>query len=374
MRVQRILVTMFIVSGLLFISCSQQKQLGKPVLFGIMPAGQEIYKYQICNDKGISAEIINYGAIVVSLKTPDRNGKIEDVILGFDDLNGYIKDNSFQGAIVGRYGNRIGKGKFSLDGKEFQVTINDGENHLHGGKRGFFKAIWEAEQLCKKSVRLSYTSPDGEEGYPGTVKITVTYTITDDNALKIEYSGTTDRPTILNPTNHCYFNLTASPENTILNHELIINADYYTPVDNGLIPTGELRKVAGTPLDFTAAKTVGQDIDNSYEQMLIGKGYDHNWVLNNYTGSVQNVGSLYDPKSGRLMEILTDQPGLQFYSGNFLDGTMTGKNGIKYQHRTALCLEAQHFPDSPNKPDFPSVELKPGKEYKQTTIYKFSTR
>ncbi len=331
-------------------------------------------KYKISNDKGVSAEIISYGAIVVSLTAPNRNGQMEDIILGFDDLASYEKDNTFQGAIVGRYGNRIAGGKFSLDGKVYQLNLNDGPNHLHGGPKGFFKVIWDIEQLDSQSVRLSYVSPDGEEGYPGEVKISVVYTITDDDALRIDYYGTTDRPTILNPTSHCYFNLSGTPKNTILDHELMLNADFFTPIDEFSIPTGEIRPVAGTPLDFREPKPIGRDINADDEQIKFGKGYDHNWVINGKPGQVRLAATVYESQSGRLMECLTDQAGLQFYSGNFLDGSLIGKGGIRYNYRCALCLEAQAFPDSPNKPHFPSVVLRPGEEYRQTTIYRFSVR
>ena len=331
-------------------------------------------KYKISNDKGVSAEIISYGAIVVSLTAPNRNGQLEDVILGFDDLASYEKDNTFQGSIVGRYGNRIAGGKFSLDGKVYQLNLNDGPNHLHGGPKGFFKVIWDIEQLDSQSVRLTYVSPDGEEGYPGEVKISVVYTITDDDALRIDYYGTTDRPTILNPTSHCYFNLSGTPKNTILDHELMLNADFFTPIDEFSIPTGEIRPVVGTPLDFRVPKPIGRDIAAEDEQIKFGKGYDHNWVINGKPGQVRLAATVYESKSGRLMECLTDQAGLQFYSGNFLDGSLIGKGGIRYNYRCALCLEAQAFPDSPNKPHFPSVVLRPGEEYRQTTIYRFSVR
>ena len=331
-------------------------------------------KYKISNDKGVSAEIISYGAIVVSLTAPNRNGQLEDVILGFDDLASYEKDNTFQGSIVGRYGNRIAGGKFSLDGKVYQLNLNDGPNHLHGGPKGFFKVIWDIEQLDSQSVRLTYVSPDGEEGYPGEVKISVVYTITDDDALRIDYYGTTDRPTILNPTSHCYFNLSGTPKNTILDHELMLNADFFTPIDEFSIPTGEIRPVVGTPLDFRVPKPIGRDIAAEDEQIKFGKGYDHNWVINGMPGQVRLAATVYESKSGRLMECLTDQAGLQFYSGNFLDGSLIGKGGIRYNYRCALCLEAQAFPDSPNKPHFPSVVLRPGEEYRQTTIYRFSVR
>jgi len=372
----RTLLSTLLAAGMFLTSCSREGRdiESRSKTFGKLTEGAEIKMYTISNTKGMSAEIINYGAIVVSLKTPDRNGKLADVILGFDDLAGYERDKTFQGSIVGRYGNRIGGGKFTLDGQVYQLSINDGANHLHGGPKGFFKQVWTAKQIDPSSVRLTYVSPAGEEGYPGKVEITVTYTITEDNELKIEYYGTTDSPTLLNPTNHCYFNLTGSPANSILEHELMLNADYFTPVDAQSIPTGELRKVAGTPMDFREVKAIGRDIAADDEQMKFGKGYDHNWVLNGNPGQVRPVATLYDHKSGRLMEVLTDQAGLQFYSGNFLDGSMTGKGGIRYNYRTALCLEAQAFPDSPNKPNFPSVVLRPGQEYHQTTIYRFSTK
>jgi aldose 1-epimerase len=340
--------------------------------------GKEIDIYTLTNKNNVKAKIINYGAIVVSLEVPDRNGEIADIVTGFDSLRDYEKNTSFFGAIVGRYGNRIGKGKFKLDGNEYQLTINDGMNHLHGGKIGFFKAVWNAEAFESEEgpgVKLSLVSPDGDEGYPGTVKVSVTYTLTNDNELKLDYEGTTDKPTILNPTHHSYFNLSGDFNNTILDEKLVIEADSFTPVDGTLIPTGEIAPVENTPMDFRTPTPIGLHINDDYQQLKYGRGYDHNWVLNNYKkGVVRKVASLYDSKSGRFMEVYTDQPGLQFYSGNFLDGTISGKGGVVYKHRTALCLEAQHYPDSPNKSNFPSVTLRPGEVYKQTTIYKFSTK
>jgi len=373
---KKLLIAITALTSILTVNCAKKEQGSQASveIFGTLSNGTEIKKYTISNSKGLTAEIINYGARVVSLKAPDRTGKIEDIIFGFDDLASYERDNSYQGAIVGRYGNRIRDGKFSLEGKTYQLDINDGENHLHGGKDGFYRQVWECREADSRSIQLRYISPDGEGGYPGQVEITVIYTITDDNGLKIEYSAKTDKTTILNPTSHCYFNLSGFPEKSILDHELMINADYFTPVDAGLIPTGEIRLVAGTPMDFRVAKAVGKDIEADDEQILYGNGYDHNWVLNDYNGQVRLAATLYEKETGRLMEVLTDQPGLQFYSGNFLDGSMTGKGGVKYNHRTALCLEAQAFPDSPNKPNFPSVVLRPGEEYKQTTIYRFSTK
>jgi aldose 1-epimerase len=340
--------------------------------------GKEIDIFTLTNQSGTRVRIINYGAIVVSLLMPDRDGNLADIVTGYDSLKGYINDNSFFGAIVGRYGNRIDKGKFQLDGKTYQLTINSGENHLHGGFKGFYKAIWNVEPLENEpgnSLKLTYLSPDGEEGYPGTVRIAVTYTLTEDNELKIEYEGTTDKPTILNPTHHSYFNLTGDFSNNILNHELYIDADYFTPVDQNIIPTGEFAAVKNTPMDFRQPTPIGLHINDQYEQLKFGLGYDHNWVLNEYRkGMVRKVATLYDPKSGRFMELLTDQPGLQFYSGNFMNGTSIGKGGIAYQYRTALCLETQDFPDAPNKSNFPSAVLRPGETYKQTTIYKFSVK
>ena len=365
--------------AILITSCStnNKDKMIEKTLFGKLSDGREVHMYLLKNAAGSHASIINYGAIVTSLYIKDKSGNFKDVVLGYDNLEGYEKDRNFFGAIVGRYGNRIKEGKFTLDGNEYQLTVNDGKNHLHGGTTGFFKALWNAESFESKdgpSVKLTYVSPDGEEGYPGTVTISVTYTLTNDNELKLEYSGTTDKPTILNPTHHSYFNLSGDPTKTILDEELKINADKFTPVDETLITTGELADVEGTPMDFRTFKKIGKDINEDYDQLKFGKGYDHNWVLNNYNSTVQNAATVYDSSSGIEMDVLTDQPGLQFYSGNFLNGSVTGKKGISYQHRTALCLEAQCFPDSPNKPEFPSVVLRPGETYKQTTIYKFSVK
>jgi aldose 1-epimerase len=362
------------------VSCNSNKKVESMIeknLFGKLPDGKEVYEYTLKNENGMTAKIINYGAIVVSLETPDRNGKFADVVLGYDSLAGYIGDKTFQGSIVGRYGNRIAKGKFTLDGKEYQLSINDGENHLHGGTTGFNKVLWTAEPIesaTDPALKLTYVSKDGEEGYPGNVTLSVTYTITKDNELRIDYSGTTDKPTILNPTHHSYFNLSGDPTKTILDEELMINADKTTEVVPGLITTGKFLNVAGTPMDFRKLTKIGAHINDNDAQLKLGPGYDHNWVLNNYNKQLQKAVELYDSTSGRFMEIYTDQPGMQFYSGNFLDGTIKGKKGIVYNYRTGLCLEAQLFPDSPNKSNFPSATLKPGETYKQTTIYKFSTR
>ena len=374
------IICLFSLLLLIISSCStsRENQMIKKTLFGKLDDGREVFLYTLKNNTGAEVKIINYGARVVSLTMPDRNGNFADIVTGYDSLKDYINDNSFFGAIVGRYGNRINKGKFKLDGKEYQLTINDGRNSLHGGKKGFFKAYWNAEPVESKegpSLKLSLVSPDGDEGYPGTVNATVTYTLTNNDELKIDYTGTTDKPTIFNPTHHSYFNLSGNFNNTILDEELSINADSFTPVDSTLIPTGEIRSVENTPMDFRKPTPIGLHINDDNQQLKYGRGYDFNWVLNNYKpGVVRKVASVYDSTSGRFMEVLTDQPGLQFYSGNFLNGTVTGKGGVVYNHRTALCLEAQHYPDSPNEPNFPSTTLRPGQVYKQTTIYKFSIK
>ncbi len=352
-------------------------QMIEKKLFGKLSNGSEIFAYTLKNQNGMTAEIINYGAIVVSLTAPDRNGKFEDIVHGYDNIDSYVVDKNYFGCIVGRYGNRIGKGKFLLEGKVYQLGINNGENHLHGGETGFSKRVWSAEPIESETdpaLKLTYVSKDGEEGYPGTVTITVVYTLTKNNELKIEYTGTTDKTTVFNPTHHSYFNLSGNMNTTILDHELEINADKTTPVDNELITTGKYADVANTPMDFRLPKKIGKDINADYEQLKFGLGYDHNWVINGYNKKVNRVASLYEAGSGRYMEVYSDQPGLQFYSGNFLNGSVAGKKGIKYQYRSALCLETQCFPDSPNKPQFPSAILKPGDVYKQTTIYKFSTK
>jgi aldose 1-epimerase len=345
--------------------------------FGKLKDGRSVRLFILKNAHGATAEIIEFGATIISIKMPDRDGKYEDVILGYDSLPGYIHDNSYFGAIVGRYGNRIRKGKFSLAGKEYQLPLNNGENHLHGGPAGFHKLLWQGEIVHYaqgSAVKLRLVSPDGDQGYPGKVTLDVTYVLTDKNELRIDYTGETDKETILNPTNHTYFNLSGSPENDILDHELMIRAKYITPMDEGLIPTGDLDQVENTPFDFREPSAIGGCIDADDTQLKYGTGYDHNWVLDDYNKQVRLIASLSDSESGRYMEVYTDQPGIQFYSGNFLDGSITGKNGMKYKFRTGLCLETQHFPDSPNRPEFPSVTLKPGEQYKQTTIYSFSMK
>ena len=341
------------------------------ISWGKTPEGESVDLYTLRNAKGSEVGITTYGGTVVSLKVPDRSGGMGDVVAGFDSLDGYLKPPPYFGAIIGRYGNRIGRARFSLNGMEYKLAKNDGENHLHGGIRGFDKRVWTAKLLTPpRSLELTYLSKDGEEGYPGNLSATVTYTLTDANELKIDYSATTDKDTVINLTNHSYFNLAG--EGDILGHEVVINADRFTPVDKGLIPTGELPSVTGTPFDFRMAKTIGERIEQKDEQLMLGHGYDHNFVLNRSGSGLELAAKVTDPKSGRVLEVLTTEPGLQFYTGNFLDGTLQGK-GKTYTRRSAFCMETQHFPDSPNKPNFPSTVLRPGETYRTTTVYRFSS-
>jgi aldose 1-epimerase len=358
------------------ITAEAKPTIGKQA-FGQTTDGTPVELHTLTNDKGVEARIMTYGGIVVSLKVPDRNGKSGDVVLGYDNLQGYLKDNPYFGALIGRYGNRIAKGQFTLDGKAYQLAQNNGENHLHGGVVGFDKVVWNAKEVSTQdgiALHLSYVSHDGEEGYPGNLPVTVVYTLTDNNELRIDYSATTDQKTIVNLTNHAYFNLAGAGQGDILEHQMMLNADRFTPVDQGLIPTGELRSVKGTPMDFTKPTPIGARIDQKDEQLIFGLGYDHNWVLNGGDGKLALAARVSEPTTGRVMEVYTTEPGMQFYSGNFLDGTITGKAERVYYKRYGFCLEAQHFPDSPNKPNFPSVVLNPGQKYSQTTIYKFSAR
>ncbi len=337
--------------------------------FGKTKEGAPVKIFTLTNPSGMEARIITYGGRVVSLKTPDKTGAMGDVVLGFDSLDGYLAENPFFGALVGRYANRIGHAQFTLDGVLYKVPKNDGDNSLHGGPRGFDKVVWTPRELPGGGLELTYLSKDGEEGYPGNLKAVVTYRLTDANELKIDYEATTDKDTVVNLTNHSYFNLRGSGD--ILGHILTLNADRFTPVDSGLIPTGVLQSVAGTPFDFRKPAAIGARIGNNDEQLKLGKGYDHNWVLNKKGSELSLAARVEEPVSGRVMEVWTTQPGVQFYTGNFLDGTIKGKGGRIYQRRSALCLETQHFPDSPNKPDFPSTVLKPGQHYQTTTIFKF---
>ncbi|MBU3666457.1 MAG: galactose mutarotase [Chthoniobacterales bacterium] len=335
----------------------------------------DIREFTLENKSGMKVRITNYGAIITSVLVPDRDGKLADVVLGYDRLGDYLNanDKPYFGAIVGRYGNRIAKGRFSRDGVEYKLATNNGENHLHGGYCGYDKRVWEVVSEGNPLV-LRYVSRDGEEGYPGEVDLTVTYTLTGNNEIKVDYKATSTKPTPFNPTQHSYFNLKGEGEGTILDHVLTINADRYTPVDKGAIPTGELAPVEGTPFDFRNAKTVGRDIGAKHQQIEFGRGYDHNWVLNRKSDGLEPAATLFEPASGRVLEVLTTEPGIQFYSGNFLDGSLVGKAGKPYVHRGGLCLETQHFPDSPNQPNFPSTWLEPGQEFRSSTVFRFSTR
>jgi aldose 1-epimerase len=345
--------------------------------FGKDSSGGAVQIYTLKNAKGMEIQITPYGATLVSVKVPDRKGDFADVVLGFDSLDGYTQKPPppYFGATIGRYGNRIAAGKFTLDGKTYSLAINNGVNSLHGGNRGFDKVMWTAKQVSAgddQALELAYLSKDGEEGYPGNLSVTVTYTLTTDNEIRIHYLATTDQDTVFNPTNHSYFNLAGHDSGDILGHVVWINADRFTPVDAGLIPTGELRKVAGTPFDFREPHTVGERINAADEQIKLGGGYDHNWVLNRTTG-LEMAARVSDPKSGRVVEVLTTEPGLQFYTSNFLDGSFHGKGGKPYAYRAALTLETQHYPDSPNHPDFPTTVLKPGQQFDSTTVFRFST-
>ena len=334
--------------------------------------GAGVQIYTLTNKNGVEAKITNYGGIVVSLKAPDRKGAMGDVVLGFDSLDGYLNSPSpYFGALIGRYGNRIGHAKFTLNGVEYKLAANNGENSLHGGKRGFNMAVWTARELPDGGIELTYLSKDGEEGYPGNLKVTVAYHLTDANELRIDYAATTDKDTVLNLTNHAYFNLKGAGEGDILGHLSMLNADRFTPVDAGLIPTGELRPVNGTPFDFRKPTAIGARIGQSDEQLKLGKGYDHNWALNG--SGMRLAARVEEPSTGRVMEVRTDQPGVQFYTGNFLDGSIKGKGGKVYGFRSGFCLETQHFPDSPNKPKFPTTVLKPGETFRSTTVYRFVT-
>jgi aldose 1-epimerase len=374
-------VTAVLGIALLAASCTTKKEAevaspktGGKQSFGKTAEGQEVDLYTLTNAKGMEARIITYGGIVVSLKVPDRNGKLDDVVLGFDTLDGYLGNNPYFGAIIGRYGNRIGNARFKLNGQEYKLAANDGANALHGGRKGFNRVVWTGREMpAENALELTYLSKDGEEAYPGDLSVTVKYTLTPLNELKIDYTATTDKDTVLNLTNHSYFNLAGQGQGTILDHRIMIAADRFTPVDSGLIPTGELRKVEGTPFDFREPHQIGERINADNEQIKLGRGYDHNFVLNSGGGSMATAARVAEPKTGRVMEVLTTEPGVQFYTGNFLDGTLKGKGGVAYPHRAAFCLETQHFPDSPNKPEFPSVVLKPGSRYQSSTIYRFST-
>ncbi|HKW32012.1 MAG TPA: aldose epimerase family protein [Candidatus Acidoferrum sp.] len=345
--------------------------------FGKSPDGEAVDLYTLTNKNGVEVGITTYGGSVVTFKVPDRNGKLGDIVLGFDSVDGYVNNTSYIGALIGRYGNRIGHAQFTLDGKTYTLAKNNGENTLHGGTKGFNKAVWTVKEIPTKdgqALELTYLSKDGEEGFPGNLHVRVVYTLEDSNALRIDYSATSDKDTVVNLTNHSYFNLAGPGSGDILGHVMMIDADKFTPVDSGLIPTGELRDVAGTPFDFRKPTEIGARVNSDEGQIKLGGGYDHNFVLNRMQGApISLAARVVEPKTGRVMEVWTTEPGVQFYTGNFLDGSLKGKGGVSYTKRSAFCLETQHFPDSPNKPEFPSTELKPGERYHTTTIYKFST-
>ncbi len=348
--------------------------------FGILPDGQAVDLYTLRNDEGMNVAIMNYGAAIVSWTAPDKNGKYEDITLGCDSVSGYVKGVPYFGAVVGRYGNRIANGKFTLDGATYTLATNNNPNHLHGGVKGYDKVIWTATPMDSEepALKLTYMSKDGEEGYPGNLSIEVVYTLQKDNSVKMAYSATTDKVTVVNLTNHAYFNLSGNMNNTILDHEVKINADKYLPVDKTLIPNAGLQPVKGTPFDFTTSFKIGARINDSADtQIKFGGGYDHAWVLSPIKVASSDLvlaAVVNEPNSGRVMEVFTSEPAIQFYTGNFLDGTINGKNGVKYKHRSGLCLETEHYPDSPNQPKFPTTVLKPNEKYQTTTVYKFSAK
>lgn len=342
-------------------------------LFGRMPDGCEVYQYTLENKHGVEVRVINYGGIITALKTPDRNGVAEDIVLGYDSLSGYLKDSPYFGALVGRYGNRIANGKFTLAGNTYTLAQNNNGQHLHGGVTGFDKVFWDIEQRDAKTLKLTYLSKDMEEGYPGNLGVEVTYTLTDANELVVDYRATTDKKTIVNLTQHAYFNLTGNVKRDILNHEVTIYADQFVPVSNVLIPTGELKDVTGTPFDFRTSTAIGERTNTNDQQLEVAGGYDHCWVLSS-KDSIKHAATVYEPASGRVVDVYTTEPGMQLYCGNFLDGSISGKQGVVYKHRYGLCLETEHFPDSPNQTQFPSTELKPGEVYKSQTTFRFGVR
>ncbi len=344
--------------------------------YGRTRSGETVEEFTLGNSAGMEVKIITYGGIITSIRVSDRHGKFANVALGFDNLAKYEAEHPYFGAITGRYANRIADGRFTLDGRQYQLYLNDGPFSLHGGEKGFDKRIWQAREWSQTGLELSYRSPDGEEGYPGNLDTVVSYTLSDDNALRIDYFATTDAPTVLNLTNHSYFNLLGEGEGTIYEHILSINAEHYTPINSNLIPTGEVAALAGTPLDFRNAKAISAGLRSSHGQIALAQGYDHNFALNRAGLSAGDLGlaaHVYEPRAGRRMEVFTTEPGMQFYSGNFLDGSLIGTSGRLYRQGDGLALETQHFPDSPNQPQFPSTVLRPGEQFESTTVYKFST-
>jgi aldose 1-epimerase len=340
--------------------------------------GKPVELYTLKNSKGAEARIMTYGGIVQSLKVADKNGNFDDVVLGYDDVAGYVKETPYFGALIGRYGNRIGGAKFTLEGQTYTLATNNNGNSLHGGLKGFDKVVWNVVKADVSSkgprLELSYLSKDGEEGFPGNLNVTAIYTLTDDNELRLEFTATTDKPTVANLTHHSYFNLRGQGNGDILSHEVYINSDKTTPVDSLLITTGEFASVDGTPFDFRKPTAIGARINDPNTQLQYGPGYDHNWVINKPMGKLGLQARVVEPTSGRVMEVFSDEPGLQFYAGNFLDGTITGKGGKVYQRRTGFCMEPQHYPDSPNKPQFPTTELKPGQTFHNVIVYKYSVQ
>lgn len=367
---------MAVVAMCVLLSCSEKKE--ETTLSGLKQTdfisevqGKPTALYVLKNKQGAEACVTNYGGRLVSVMMPDKNGKMTDVVLGYDNVKQYVDTDGNYGALIGRYGNRIAQGKFSLDDADYQLPQNNNGHCLHGGPEGYHTRMWDAKQLNDQSVELTYLSKDGEAGFPGNLDIKVIYTLTDDNAVDIKYEATTDKKTVVNLTNHSYFNLSGVPGSQILDHQIMINADTYTPVDSLLIPTSELPLVEGTPMDLRQPIVIGSQIDGLFEQLVRGRGYDHNWVLNS-KGDINTLAAkAYSPVSGIGMEVYTNEPGVQFYAGNFMEGTDTGKHGVKYPHRGALCLETQHYPDSPNQPSFPSTVLNPGEKYTSECVYKF---
>lgn len=336
--------------------------------------GDSVQLYTLKNRNGIEIAISNYGQRIISIHAPDKNGDFEDIVLGYPHIENYLAKKNYYGATIGRYGNRIAKGKFTIDGKVYDLAINNNENHLHGGIKGFESVIWKVDEFTDHEIIFSRTSPDMEEGYPGNLAVKVKYTLTDDNELKIKYEAITDKATYINLTHHSFFNLKGEGEGDVNDHIVEINADYFTPVNKGLIPLGELREVANTPFDFREAKVIGKDLDSDYEQLKLGNGYDHNFVLNDGPRNAEGLvfaAKVIEPQSGRTLEVYTDEPGMQFYGGNFLDGSDIGKSGKPYIKRGSFCLETQHYPDSPNQPNFPSTRLDPGRTYTSNCVYKF---
>lgn len=393
MNILKRIFTFFVLTSVAYISvqCKEQKkevsdamdtEIIKPITimkkaYGITPDSMQVDSYTLKNEKGMELTVITYGGIITSLKVPNRNQVLEDVVLGYDSLVQYTRNNPYFGALIGRYGNRIAKGKFSLDDNEYQLATNDGPNNLHGGLKGFDKVVWNAIEIqgdSAASLVLTYLSKDMEEGFPGNLETKVIYTLTNNNELEVTYEATTDKKTIVNLTQHSYFNLSGDFSKTILDHEITIDADTFIPVDKTLIPTGELKDVTNTPFDFRVAKTIGQDIEVKDDQLKKGLGYDHCWVLNKQNEGMRLVSTAYHKESGRLLEIFSNEPGIQLYTGNFLDGTLPSKQGGTYGYRTGFCLETQHYPDAPNQKDFPSVVLNPGEKYKSKTSFKFSVK